>query len=73
MIQVQKSQSMELFMILVYESIPNYNKSNTEYGIIRPTKAIYMGSHLLLGSKAFSKCESDKRFSSNRIHKKYPA
>ena len=33
------------------------NKSNTECGIIRPTNAIYMGSHSLLGSKALSKCE----------------
>ena len=34
-----------------------FNKSNTECGIIRPTNAIYMGSHSLLGSKALSKCE----------------
>ena len=27
------------------------NKSNTECGIKRPTNAIYMGSHSLLGSK----------------------
>ena len=34
-----------------------FNKSNTECGIIRPTNAIYMGWHSLLGSKAISKCE----------------
>ena len=28
-----------------------YNKSNTECGIIRPTNAIHMGSHSLLGSE----------------------
>ena len=33
------------------------NKSNTECGIIRPTNAIYMRSHLLIGNKAISKCE----------------
>ena len=36
---------------------PKINKSNTECGIIRPTNAIYMGSHSLLGSKALSKCD----------------
>ena len=29
--------------------------SNTECGIVRPTNAIYMGSHSLLGGKAISK------------------
>ena len=45
------------------------NKSNTECGIIRPTNAIYMGSNSLLGNKALSKSESDKRFSRYLVHK----
>ena len=52
-----------------------WNKSNTECGIIRPTNAIYMGSHSLLESKAISKCEVNPTsgFSRYRIHKQYPA
>ena len=51
-----------------------HNKSNTEFGIIRPTNAIYKESNSLLGSKALSKCEvnptsrfQDIAFTSNKL------
>ena len=51
------------------------DKSNTDCGIIRPTNAIYMGSHSLLGSKAISNCEVNPTsgfqatvFTSNILH-----
>ena len=67
------SPSITIFCIICSSL---YNKSNNECGIIRPTNAIYMGSHSLVGSKALSKCEvnptssfQDIVFTSNILHR----